>query len=310
MTEGDALLELLAQLQSRDYRFTAVTPETHARVLARPRPTQLTLRDVFGWNRPFAATEIDPDILELLRRAGSAEETSGALRSRIRVASLGERLFLHSSFPTTAPDSVFFGPDTYRFCSFIAAVLADIRAPHWFVDMGAGSGAGGIVAGEQQGTPRLSLVDINPGAARLAHVNARFANVSAEIVVGDRIPEGCDLVIANPPYMIDVAHRSYRDGGAMFGGEVAFEWARQALASLRPEGTLLLYTGAAVIEGETPLLDELGRLARDEGAGLTTRELDPDVFGEELARPEYAQVERIASVGITMVKRRGGGDCG
>jgi len=32
------------------------------------------------------------------------------------------------------------------------------------------------------------------------------------------------------------------------------------------------------------------------------RELDPDVFGEELERPAYARVERIAVIGLDVVK--------
>jgi hypothetical protein len=35
------------------------------------------------------------------------------------------------------------------------------------------------------------------------------------------------------------------------------------------------------------------------------RELDPDVFGEDLDEPAYAQVERIALVGAVIVRPRG-----
>ena len=297
---ADALLELLAQLRARNYRFTAVTPDTHARVLARPRPDTLTLRDILGWNRPFRTDEIDAAILDLLRRADAVEDSSGTLRSRLRVASLGDRLFLHSAFPTTASDSVFFGPDTYRFCSFVTSELPAMRPPSWIVDMGAGSGAGGIVAAGLAPTARLTFVDSNAAAARLAQINATFAGVTAEVLVADRIPQGCDLVIANPPYMIDASHRTYRDGGALYGGEVALDWARQSLSSLAAGGTLLLYTGAAIVSGSSSLLDALHHLASEAGASLTYREVDPDVFGEELDRPEYSDVERIAAFGIVL----------
>ena len=302
MTADEALLELLAQLQSRNYQFTAVTPETHARVLGRPRPATLTLRDIFGWNMPFEAADIDRGILDVLCRAGAVEEACGGLRSRVRVASLGDRLFFHSSFPTEAGDSVFFGPDTYRFCSFVAAELPAMKQPSWIVDLGTGSGAGGIVAASGARASRLSLIDINPAAARLAQLNARFASVAAEVAVGDRVPDGCDLLIANPPYMMDSARRTYRDGGGLFGGEVALGWARQALSSLTPGGASLLYTGVAIVDGGSPLLKAISDLAGEAGADVTSRELDPDVFGEELIRPEYADVERIAVVGIKMVK--------
>jgi methylase of polypeptide subunit release factors len=301
--DDDALLELLAELRSRRYLFTAVTPATHALVLARPRPAVLTLRDIFGWNRPFGVSEINPQILDLLGGAGAIEESCGAVRSRVRVATLGERLFLHSSFPTDAAESVFFGPDTYRFISFITSELSAVRSPEWIVDMGAGTGAGGIVAASGTRTARLTLVDINPAAARLARINGRFAGARPEVTVADRIPNGCDLVIANPPYMIDSAHLTYRHGGGLLGGEMALDWARQALSSLMPSGTLLLYTGAAIVGGGSPLLENIGRVAREAGADFSSRELDPDVFGEELSRPEYAEVERIAALGIKIVKR-------
>ena len=120
MDRADALLELLRTLKERDYRFTTITPATHARVLARPQPTVLTLSDVFGWNRPFGADQVDAGLLDLLRRADALREHGDRLCSDVRVASLGRDLFLHSAFPTEAEDAVFFGPDTYRFAAFVA----------------------------------------------------------------------------------------------------------------------------------------------------------------------------------------------
>jgi methylase of polypeptide subunit release factors len=302
VTEDEALLELLAELKDRDYRFVAVTPDTHARFLARPPSDTSTLRDIFGWNRYFAEHEIEPQLLALLRCSKFVEETGDRLRSLVRVASLEGELFLHSSFPTTAPDAVFFGPDTYRFTRFVCSELRKMRRPSWIVDMGAGSGAGGIVAAKQVQSARLSLIEVNPVAARFAGLNARVANVPAEVTVGDQIPEGCDLVIANPPYMIDSAHRSYRDGGGMFGGQIACDWAKQALRSLAPGGKLLLYTGAAVIAGRPPLLDNILALSIDTDAEVQLEEIDPDVFGEELGQPGYKGVERIAALGIKITK--------
>ncbi|MGH8462790.1 MAG: SAM-dependent methyltransferase, partial [Pseudomonas sp.] len=34
------------------------------------------------------------------------------------------------------------------------------------------------------------------------------------------------------------------------------------------------------------------------------RELDPDVFGEQLSEPGYQQVERIAAVTLTVTRRQ------
>jgi methylase of polypeptide subunit release factors len=173
-------------------------------------------------------------------------------------------------------------------------------APRRIVDLGAGSGAGGIAAARLAPEAAITLVDINPAALALARVNARAAGVAVELVEGRKVPPGIDLVIANPPYMIDAARRAYRDGGGLLGGAVALEWAQQALAALAAGGTMLLYTGAAIVDGAAPLVAELERACAAAGASLQVEEIDPDVFGEELAQPVYAQVDRIAAIGVVI----------
>jgi methylase of polypeptide subunit release factors len=302
--DDDALVELLRQLDDREYRFTCITPATHARVLSRPAPDEPGLRDIFGWNRHFLASQLDPELLRLLERSGCVEKTGAQLRSRVRVASLGGRLFLHSSYPTSSEDSVFLGPDTYRFVRFVLAQRQELERVAWLVDMGAGSGAGGILAGAAAAIARVTLVDINPAAARLARINAIAAGAEVSVLVSDQIPRGCDLVIANPPYMMDISHRTYRDGGAMFGGELAWRWAKEALESLVPAGTMLLYTGAAVRRGRVPLVECLQSLCTKADAALDVEEIDPDVFGEELEDPAYGEIDRIAALGIRISKRK------
>jgi methylase of polypeptide subunit release factors len=293
-----ALLQLLRELKSRDYQFICVTPATHARVVARPLTNDPTLRDIFGWNRPFREAQLEPILLDLLGDADCLDQADGRLRTRFRVASLGEQLFLHSSYPTTAADSVFFGPDTYRFARLVSAQLGELDGPANIVDMGAGSGVGGILCAGLMPYAEVTLVDINPAALELAAINAASAGVEVQLARSDRVPEGCDLIIANPPYMMDGAQRAYRDGGSLFGGEVGCEWVRQALAALVPGGRILLYTGAAVIDRRMPVVERLERLCCDARAAVLMEELDPDVFGEELDNPAYADVERIAAVGI------------
>lgn len=292
------LLRLLRTLAERDYRFTTVTPATHARVLARPGPETPTLADVFGWNRPFRVNQLAEEVFDLLRGADALEENGDELRSAVRVASLGGDLFLHSSFPTEAEDAVFFGPDTYRFAAFVARHLP--RSAANVIDMGAGSGAGGIAAARLAPSASITLVDRNKAALELAEINAAAAGVTVALQEGQDIPRGADLVLANPPYMIDRHRRSYRDGGALLGGEVSRTWAAQAAERLAPGGTLLLYTGAAYIDGHSPLLAALEEIAREAGATLAIDELDPDVFGEELDQPGYEAVERIAAVGAVL----------
>jgi hypothetical protein len=296
----EALAELLRLLKDRDYRFVTVTPATHARVLARPAPSSLDLRDVFGWNRPFDTGDVGSGIVDLLKAADALDVEGGRLCSRVRVASLGGDVLLHSAFPTDDRNSVFLGPDTYRFARFVDRHLNRFPEAKWLVDMGAGSGAGAIAASRARRFGRITMVDSNAAALELARANARAAGVHADTLLAEAVPAGADLVIANPPYMMDRAGRSYRDGGDLLGGAIALDWARQALARMAPGGTMLLYSGAAFVAGEAPLVTALRRACDEAGAMLELEELDPDVFGEELDRPDYGQVERIAALGAVI----------
>jgi methylase of polypeptide subunit release factors len=173
--------------------------------------------------------------------------------------------------------------------------------------MGAGSGVGGILASRLLGDVRTTLVDVNEKALTFARANAAAIGVKVECVQSDEIPDGADLVIANPPYLMDEASRTYRDGGgALLGGAISCAWAEQALQRMRAGGVMLMYTGAAFADGSAPLLDAVTALCRDLGAAIRIDEIDPDVFGEELACPSYSQVERIAAVGVRIEKAGGG----
>jgi methylase of polypeptide subunit release factors len=296
--DDDALLELLGALKEAEYRFIAVTPATHQRVIARHEEAR-DLRGVFGWNLPFRQEVLPRPMLEMLRRAGTLEEHDGRLKSRLRVASLGEQLFLHSSFPTEDEDAVFFGPDTYRFASLLAEELPRLGTVTRVVDIGAGSGAGGIVAAGLLPGVKATLSDVNARALRLAAVNARHAGVEAELVEGpglEAVAGPVDLIIANPPYVMDESDRTYRDGGGMHGAQLSLDWALEAARRLEPCGHMILYTGVAMVEGRDELKAALERKLPPLGCSLRYREIDPDVFGEELEKPPYRDVERIAAV--------------
>jgi methylase of polypeptide subunit release factors len=295
-----ALADLLRRLKALDYDFVTVTPATHARIVARPDKTRArNLRDIFGWSLPFDRETLPADLFALLERAGAVEQAEGGHRSRLRVSRVGQHLFFHSAYPTDGKDSVFLGPDTYRFVRFLGATLADRGPVSRLVDMGAGSGAGAICAAAMLPGARLTLVDANPEALRLARINADAAGVAVETIHGvsvDAVPGGFDLLIANPPYIVDRDGPVYRDGGGMNGAEVALEW---ALAGAR-RGDVLLYTGAAIVDGEDALRAALEAALPALGRALRYEELDPDLFGEELDSPAYRGVERIAAIGAVI----------
>jgi hypothetical protein len=308
-TPDAALLALLELLASRSYRFVTPTPATHARVLARaPRREASDLRDVLGWSLPFRPATLDAEVMRALEAADAFEPLAdGKLICRYRVSALGCDLFLHSAYPTDAGDAVFFGPDSYRFADLIRCELS--REPpspgSRLVDIGAGSGVGAIVAGKVSPGLHVTMSDINPKALRLARINARAAGIEATFALGanlDAVAGHIDIALANPPYIADPSGRDYRDGGDMLGGRVAYDMAAAALTRLSPGGRLILYTGSAIVDGTDCLRAALNALAATHGCSLNYREIDPDVFGEELENPPYRQVERIALVAAVITR--------
>ncbi|HLL59815.1 MAG TPA: methyltransferase, partial [Allosphingosinicella sp.] len=152
---------------------------------------------------------------------------------------------------------------------------------------------------------RLTLLDINAGALQIASVNARHSGLEVELVEGDSIADVSglvDLAIANPPYIMDESDRAYRDGGGMHGAQMSLDWALAAAQRLEPGGRMLLYTGVAIVEGRDALREALERQLPPLGCSLRYREIDPDIFGEELEKPAYSDVERIAAVGAVIVR--------
>ncbi|MDP1642117.1 MAG: methyltransferase [Phenylobacterium sp.] len=299
-----ALRNLLKALKQMGHHFVPPSPTTHARVLARdPSRQARSLRDVFGWSLPFARDLPPASLLDALLQADLVVEDKGLLRSRVRVATLEGELFLHSAYPTTREDAVFFGPDTYRFAAFLKAELADVPPGGVLVDIGAGSGAGAVVAARLTRPRRTILTDINTAALRLARVNVQHAGCAAELVLGEGLSavEGpLDLVIANPPFIAGEDGHTYRDGGDLHGARVALDWTQAALKRLAPGGRLVLYTGSAIVEGEDLFFQAVKALAAGGPFDLRRQELDPDIFGDQLSDPAYADVDRIAAVGVSV----------
>lgn len=299
-----ALVELLKALDSTGYDFVTPSPLTHARVLARGG-SGATVRDVFGWNRPFAPGALDGRFLGLMERSAILEPYGDLVRSRLRVARCGGLLFLHSAYPTLDADAVFFGPDTYRFARSIARESAG--AFDTILDIGAGSGAGALTLAARFPAAEIRLVDLNAAALRLARINARAAGLQVHAEVAhapDARWSGPTLIVANPPYMADNKGRLYRDGGAMRGAAVSLAWAEPVIARLKPGDRFLLYTGVAIVAGTDPLRAALEEACAGAQCALRYEELDPDVWGEELARPDFADVDRIAVVGAIVQRAR------
>lgn len=236
------------------------------------------------------------------------EGERGLCTSSVRFSCLHDHIYAHSGFPTSQVDSVFFGPDTYRFVSFVEHELEKnpLQLGSRVLDIGCGAGPGGIAA-LLHGHDSIDAVlsDINPQALQFSRANAELAGVSQRCAttLSDLFAsvEGTfDLIISNPPYLVDAAQRSYRHGGGDFGEGLAQRILEQSLSRLNPGGRVLLYTGSAVLKGVDPFAEWAQDLSTRAGYSFKRREIDPDVFGEELERGEYRYIDRIAAIGLSV----------
>jgi len=299
---GAARLAVLLRLKQAGYRFASVKPTSHRRILSkRGRGLAQDLVDVFGWNLPFRPRILDDELLGLMRAGEMLSTRRGDLVASVRVASLNDQLYLHSAFGA-GKDAVFFGPDTTRFAHFIRQRMPGLKPGAVVLDVGAGSGAGGIFAATLSSPVDLYLSDINPLALEFAAINAAAAGVTPHLVQGEGIGRigPCDLILANPPYVAGKGEPTYSGGGGKLGEGLSLQWAREGAQALTPGGAMLLYTGSPIIRGRDKLKSSLAEIVESAGCSLSYEELDPDVLPELLLGPAYWKVERIAAIGAVI----------
>ncbi len=307
----DALITLGRHLLASGYAFTTPTPATHERVNRRGENAWgSSARDILGWSRPFRRTAATEQLLSLMIGAGVAVPHLDGWRSTVRASTLEGHLVFHSAFPTTDADAVFFGPDTYR---FVRTVKADLqlhaaRAVYRAVEIGCGAGPAAIAIARACPRAEVIAADINHKALALTALNAQLAGTANLRTCHSDLLDGVDgqfdLIVANPPYLLDPDARTYRHGGGELGDGLSLRIVEQAMERLAPGGRLLLYTGVAIVEGRDAFRDAAVALLEHAGMPWQYDELDPDVFGEELDTPAYRRAERIAAV-LLVASRHG-----
>ena len=303
---------LLQYLKTLDYRFITISPSSHEKVNKRPENSVANnLAGIFGWNRVFNADAIEGSLFYLMQSANILTKVEKGWKSRLRVSSIyfsnHDQLFLHSAYPTIGNAAVFFGPDTYRFANAIHHFLstnnqAIVRA----VDIGTGSGVGALLLAQALPEAEIIAADINEDALNLARINLAAADIhNINIVHSDllkNINGNFDLIIANPPYLVDAAKRTYRHGGGELGNELSLDIVDTATQRLNAGGTLLLYTGVAIVAGHDAFLAVAEEKLKRAGFTFNYSEIDPDIFGEELLSAPYNKADRIAAVVLTARK--------
>ncbi|MFV5403267.1 class I SAM-dependent methyltransferase [Acinetobacter sp. 228] len=304
-SQQQALLYLLAFLKEQDYHFTTITPLSHQRILDRKKNEiykHRTLQDIFGWNLGFKKTDLDPVLFELLQEHQLLQLQQGQYLSQVRVSSLDNELFIHSVFPTTQQDAVFFGPDTYRFVYHLKQYLATQPRPFkQAVEICCGTSAAAIsLARHFPDVNEIMVADLNPKALLYSQINISFAGLNhihpVQSNLFSNLEGNFDLIFANPPYLIDPDQRQYRHGGnKLDGGDLSFRIIKEGLQRLNSGGRLFLYTGVTVNEQGNLFLQHLKDLMKQhQNIIWSYEEIDPDIFGEELEQPAYQHVERIA----------------
>jgi hypothetical protein len=300
-----ARLEALGRSLKEDgYFFCTTTPLTHRRILARGTPITDALRDAFGWNKPVTASDLPANYRGFLADTDLfSTQTAGHYQAKVRFSTLGPLFLAHSSYPTQEPDAVFFGPDTYRFARAIQAFRDRETgfAPQTCIDIGAGTGAGGLFcAGLFHSLREIALLDINANALTFAAANIALNGVVIASARASDILSGwdgpADLIVSNPPYLVDQALRAYRHGGGDWGALLSVRILEQSLMRLSSQGHLLLYTGSAMVDGQDKFLEAALPILHEHAVQYRYEEIDPDVFGEELDKWPYDRADRIATV--------------
>eukprot|EP01119_Soliformovum_irregulare_P025212 TRINITY_DN9276_c0_g1_i1.p1 TRINITY_DN9276_c0_g1~~TRINITY_DN9276_c0_g1_i1.p1 ORF type:complete len:362 (-),score=117.26 TRINITY_DN9276_c0_g1_i1:7-1092(-) len=353
------LTALANHLRSKNYRYVTVTPETHKNLLSRHdkrlgssiKTPFADERMIFGFNVRFSREDVDEKVFQLMRDAGVLSEEEATDKeyknktpghrpyiSLVRFSTIDDAMYAHSSFNTPEDcdkDLVFFGPDTYRyvllirqFLDYMVLTKANLHV-RTAVDVGAGSGAGGIellryAAKSNIKLDDVVLVDMENRALEMSAFNAGLLGYThtsqgtmdsttyatkLQLLKSDvlsAIPHSVplDLVITNPPYVIST-NKTYSDGGDEQGLGLSLRIMKEALDRLSAGGHLVLYTGVAILEGgRDPLREKIFKL-KDEGRVevMWYHEMDPDVWGHEILRDDYAQVERVAVVGTVLKKK-------
>ena len=302
---------LLAYLKVQNYRFTTISPASHEKVNKRPENAMASdLKGIFGWNRSFNADVVEASLFDLMQSAKIVTQVENSWKSLLRVASLKEQLFLHSAYPTTSNEAVFFGPDTYRFANAIQHFLStNNQSVYRAVDIGTGSGVGAVLLAQALPESEIIAADINHAALNLARINVDTADIhTIKLVHSDLLNDvkgNFDLIIANPPYLVDEAKRTYRHGGGQLGTQLSLDIVDAAIQRLNPSGALLLYTGVAIVDGHDTFLAEVETKLKRAGFTFHYSEIDPDIFGEELLSETYNKADRIAAVVLTARKQTG-----
>src|SRR5205085_8385560 len=135
------------------------------------------------------------------------------------------------------------------------------------VDIGCGAGPGAIELALSCPGATVYGTDINDDALTLTGINAELNGADMVVPRHSNLLDGVaglfDVVMSNPPYILDADELPYRHGGGEHGAEMSIHIVKTALARLHAGGSLLLYTGVAIVDGEDAFLSAIRPLLEE-----------------------------------------------
>ncbi|KAF8314731.1 hypothetical protein DL93DRAFT_2198708 [Clavulina sp. PMI_390] len=329
-----AIRTLLADLEKADYEHLCPTPETQSFALAKRQTiagkdplTAKTLHDIWGWSLPVSLnTFVFHNLISrLVPRSYSTFVASNIIMRHlfsltVRISSLVPfgsypNYYVHSSWPTSSPDSVFFGPETYRFIRYLSEAARRVSECHLAIDVCSGAGAGAFQLAKSFPSATIFGLDINPKAVHIADVNRqhlfpdRSQSSPIQIAVSDgflgvleHVRGRVDVTSINPPFIAG-DKRTYAAGGPT-GMELILRIIGEAREALRVNGVLVGHMAAPIGFGGVDRFRRALDAMSDHWTIVAYDVLDVDIFGEEMASPDnYPDIARLSSVGIVLEKK-------
>lgn len=228
----------------------------------------------------YRAAELhSKEVFELVKQAGllvPKRDQADLLEPKIRVSNLypkpkGPNYYVHSPWPTTEVDSVFFGPDSYRYTRYLGTLTKQMPDCRIAIDMCTGAGVGAIHLAREFPEAEVYGLDINPKALHLAGINAahlcpdvephklQMLYSDAYATVRDALLGKVDVITIDPPFIAD-DNRTYAQGGYL-GIEFTLDMLRKSHEMLRSGGEAWLHMAAPItFDGRDVFREELDKL--------------------------------------------------
>jgi tRNA1(Val) A37 N6-methylase TrmN6 len=156
----------------------------------------------------------------------------------------------------------------------LLAAAAPVRPGDAVIDVGAATGAVGLMVAARVPDARLTFVERDPDLAELCRANCGHNRIDAQVLTADILdkesrlaadlrPESADVVLTNPPFLEEGQARVSPDrrraaAHALPAGGLE-KWLRTCIGLLKPKGRLVL------IHRADRLADCLGALGRSMG---------------------------------------------